>query len=181
MEMSNNIKTYQPDSVSNSFGDFRDMNVAMLPDQNKALENIRYSIRFCGEVFLTPLGVNEVVNVSEVYPIPNVPNWIQGVINIRGNLVPVFDLSLLYACSKPANYRLVVLNQHEEEKAVALVIDDYPIAVNLDSEEVVEVEDKQVRSRIVEDYVIKIYSIDNQLCFEIDYDEFFSDICRDYV
>lgn len=36
--------------------------------------------------------VVEVLQPQKVSPIPNVPDWLLGLTNIRGNLVPVFDL-----------------------------------------------------------------------------------------
>ena len=40
--------------------------------------------------------MSEVVKPPPIYPIPNTPPWLSGILNLRGNLVPVFDLRPRY-------------------------------------------------------------------------------------
>ncbi|MCK5189442.1 MAG: chemotaxis protein CheW, partial [Methylococcales bacterium] len=39
------------------------------------------------------LDVNEIIEISNVTRVPMTPDYIRGVINLRGNVVPVIDLS----------------------------------------------------------------------------------------
>jgi len=47
-----------------------------------------------GEPFAIPLlGVKEIIEYGSVTPIPGMPEFIRGVINLRGRVVPVIDLA----------------------------------------------------------------------------------------
>ncbi|MEW6531170.1 MAG: chemotaxis protein CheW [Thermodesulfobacteriota bacterium] len=38
------------------------------------------------------LAVQEIIMMSDITPIPNAPEFVEGVINLRGNIIPVLDL-----------------------------------------------------------------------------------------
>jgi purine-binding chemotaxis protein CheW len=38
------------------------------------------------------MEVKEIVRNQEVRPIPNAPAWVQGVLNLRGRIIPIIDL-----------------------------------------------------------------------------------------
>ena len=38
------------------------------------------------------LRIQEIKDVEKCTPIPNAPEWTLGVINLRGSVVPIFDL-----------------------------------------------------------------------------------------
>src|ERR1700683_5229790 len=45
------------------------------------------------ETFGLPIAmVREIVRVPEITAVPNAPNFIEGVINLRGRIIPVVDL-----------------------------------------------------------------------------------------
>jgi purine-binding chemotaxis protein CheW len=46
-----------------------------------------------GELGLDISCVREVLRPQEIYPIPKTPHFIEGVINLRGHIVPLIDLS----------------------------------------------------------------------------------------
>ena len=46
-----------------------------------------------GEEFGVPiLDVREIILMSEVTPVPNAPSFVEGVINLRGQIIPIVDL-----------------------------------------------------------------------------------------
>ena len=49
------------------------------------------------------LNVQEIRGWGNVSPIPNAPNYVSGVINLRGAIVPVIDLRMLFHLSD-SNY-----------------------------------------------------------------------------
>ncbi len=46
------------------------------------------------------LSVREIISVIEITAIPNVPDYVKGVINLRGNVIPVIDLRLKFGMSE---------------------------------------------------------------------------------
>jgi purine-binding chemotaxis protein CheW len=54
-----------------------------------------------GEVFATDVSkVREVLDFTTITKIPRTPDFMSGVINLRGNVVPVVDLRLCFDMSK---------------------------------------------------------------------------------
>jgi twitching motility protein PilI len=71
--------------------------------------------------------LSEVMKAFRVYPVPNTKSWLQGLTNLRGNLVPVYDLGLfLDIVDTPIQHNnLLVLDKGEE--AIGILVDSLPI------------------------------------------------------
>jgi twitching motility protein PilI len=79
---------------------------------------------------------SEVVPPSAIARIPNTPAWLTGVTNLRGNLVPVFDLALLFESEAEAGEtsgakrtKKMILVMGKGDRAAGLLIDGYPRSV----------------------------------------------------
>ena len=61
------------------------------------------------------LDVKEIIEISNVTRVPMTPDYIHGVINLRGNVVPVVDLSarLAHGCSQINKRSCIVLVEIE--------------------------------------------------------------------
>lgn len=77
-------------------------------------------------VLLPPDVVSEVVKGSAVYPIPKTAGWVKGLLNLRGNLVPVFDLAEHFDSSAEPPETPQILAIGKADQAVALVVDGIP-------------------------------------------------------
>ncbi len=76
------------------------------------------------EVFgLEVNSVREVIEYENVYSVPNVPEYIRGVMNLRGDVVPVIDLSsLFYGKSKEVSkFTCIVIVEIEHEGSLMLI------------------------------------------------------------
>jgi twitching motility protein PilI len=75
--------------------------------------------------------LSELVDDTEIYPLPTTPDWFGGLINLRGGLVPVFDLKKLFASdeSDGGKQNLLVLNAGPG--AVAVLIDGLPLTLDI--------------------------------------------------
>jgi len=94
-------------------------------------KQLRYGFRSAGLGLLIRQGIgSEAVPMMPMATIPNGPVWLLGMINLRGNLVPICDLRRLIdgkpnaALEKPM---LLVLDKGEQ--AAGFLIDGYPIAL----------------------------------------------------
>lgn len=71
-----------------------------------------------GELFAIPLlGVKEIIEFGGVTPIPTMPRFILGVINLRGRVVPVIDLAARFGEPPTAIAErtcIVIVEMHEE-------------------------------------------------------------------
>jgi purine-binding chemotaxis protein CheW len=52
------------------------------------------------EYGLEILGVREIIGLMEITAVPQVPECVKGVINLRGKVIPVIDLRLKFGMSK---------------------------------------------------------------------------------
>lgn len=89
------------------------------------------------EYALDIAGVNEIIKPREVTDIPRVPEFIIGIISLRGIIVPVFDLSRrlkLGASELTAASRIIVCQQGE--RAVGLLVDTITQVVRIPASQV---------------------------------------------
>ncbi|HYK39021.1 MAG TPA: chemotaxis protein CheW [Candidatus Eremiobacteraceae bacterium] len=72
--------------------------------------------------------VKEIIEYTAITRVPKVPRWIRGVINLRGNVVPVVDLAVRFGLEeRPVTKTtciIIVEVQQETEKTVMGVIAD---------------------------------------------------------
>ncbi|HRD66887.1 MAG TPA: chemotaxis protein CheW [Candidatus Competibacter sp.] len=89
----------------------------------------RYGFRIGGIGLLIGQDTtSEVLEQASIYPIPNTPPWFLGLVNLRGNLVPIFDtkqfLELADGSVKGEKRRLLILDQGD--KVAGILIDGLP-------------------------------------------------------
>jgi|AntDeeMetagen134_2_1112570.scaffolds.fasta_scaffold00054_27 twitching motility protein PilI len=74
-----------------------------LPEQDEAVElfnGIGFSL--AGQRYVAPMGeVTEILDVPRFTPVPGVRNFLLGVANVRGRLLPIIDLALFFGVSRP--------------------------------------------------------------------------------
>jgi chemotaxis signal transduction protein len=81
-------------------------------------------------LLIRPESVSEVLEKGPVYPIPNTPTWLLGLMNLRGNLIPVFDLHQLLETSHEGRRKQMMLVLDKGVEAGAIVIDGLPQALS---------------------------------------------------
>ncbi|MDR3645265.1 MAG: chemotaxis protein CheW [Clostridia bacterium] len=78
-----------------------------------------------GEVFGIEIRyVTEIVGIQKISSIPETPAYVKGIINLRGIIIPVFDMRLRFK-KEPAAYtnRTCIIIINIEELAVGLIVD----------------------------------------------------------
>ncbi len=102
-------------------------------NQDRELAIFKTGDMFCG---LDTLHVQEINHKFEITPVYRAPDYVRGVINLRGEIVTVIDLHRKFdmAPSEPHDDLQVVVVRYEDE-IVALLVDsiyDVVIANHLD-------------------------------------------------
>lgn len=92
---------------------------------------VRYGFRAAGFSFLIHEGINsEVVPIMPFAVIPNTPNWLVGIVNLHGNLVPVCDLVQVSTGSQvPQTAGNMILVLGKGDSVAGFIIEGYPHAV----------------------------------------------------
>ncbi len=77
------------------------------------------------ETFGVPIGlVHEIVRVPEITAVPDAPEYVEGVINLRGKIVSVIDLRKRFGEKKiERNRKNRILVAEIERKMVGLIVD----------------------------------------------------------
>jgi len=81
------------------------------------------------------MKVKEVISYEEPAYIPNSPNFIEGVINYRGKVIPVINLKKRFEMKKtdiPADAKVIVISFNNRE--IGFVVDDVTRTIRLREE-----------------------------------------------
>ena len=114
-----------PSAALNRFKPPRGVTTGIAPAER---QRTRYGFRVGGIGLLIGQDtVSEVLEQASIYPLPNTPSWLLGLVNLRGNLVPVFDVKQFLEMedgAAQAKRRLLILDH--DDKAVGVLIDGLP-------------------------------------------------------
>ncbi len=121
-------------------------------------------------LLLAPEALSEVIEETVIHPIPNTPPWFSGMINLRGNLVPVFDLKTLFGFPDKLGDTRRLLVVDKGDKAVAIRIDGLPRAL---------APDRCARQLpplppVLTKHVRKAYILEREIWLEFDFEAFFT-------
>ncbi|MBU0499575.1 MAG: chemotaxis protein CheW [Gammaproteobacteria bacterium] len=98
--------------------------------QEEPRASLRIGFRMGGTALLIPAGtLAEVMEPPPAYRLPNTPAWCLGLINLRGNLLPVFDIRPLLDGEITPGSRLLVLGSGAD--AAGLMVDGLPFSLEL--------------------------------------------------
>lgn len=121
----------------------------------------------------------EVIEQLQVNPLPNVEAWFSGLLNLRGNLVPVIDLQLLLGetvNTERKKRQLFAIGQGD--KTMAFWIDGLPEIQSTFSQPLKQLPPLPA---ILQHCVLNAYLQDGQIWFNVDFDELFKTLGRQYA
>ena len=90
------------------------------------------------ETFGVPIGlVHEIVRVPEITAVPDAPNYIEGVINLRGKIVSIVDLRKRFGEMRvePSRKNRILVAEIEK-KMVGLIVDSASEVIRLPQAEI---------------------------------------------
>lgn len=71
------------------------------------------------------LRVQEIIRMMEITQVPNAPEFVEGVINLRGKVIPVVDLR--------KRFRIPVKESTLQERIIVVKVEDKPMGVIVDN------------------------------------------------
>ena len=95
-----------------------------------------------GEVFaMGILAIKEIIEYAELTEVPMMPEYVRGVINLRGAVVPVIDLSVRFGKpSSPVTKRtcivIIEIETHNERHVLGVVVDAVNAVLDIPASEV---------------------------------------------
>jgi purine-binding chemotaxis protein CheW len=89
------------------------------------------------ENFGVPIGiVHEIVRMMEITVVPDAPTFIEGVINLRGRIIPVVDLRKRFAEQPQESRRNRILVAEIDGHHIGLVVDSASEVLKLNSDSI---------------------------------------------
>lgn len=113
-----------------------------------AIENELY----CMEI----LKVKELMGMTEITPIPQTPDFIKGVINLRGQIIPIIDLRLKFGMefktyTKRTSIIVVEVDYENEMMLMGMVVDSIKEVIGIPDDKVSKA--NYINSKIKADFI----------------------------
>ncbi len=123
------------------------------------------NFRLRDEEFGVDIGsVREITRVADITHIPEAPSFIQGVTNLRGQVIAVIDLAEQFHLAPqeelPGTARIVVTEF--KGQAVGMLVDEVPGVLKI-TEEDIEPTPEKIQSEVSKDYIKGVGKLDNRL------------------
>jgi len=119
------------------------------------------------------LKVKEIIGMMPITSVPQTPEYVKGVINLRGKVIPVSDLRLRFEMAA-ADYTdrtcIIVVEIHGEETTiqVGIVVDAVSEVMNIKAEEVEKA--PSFGTKVETDYILGMANMEGQVKILLDID-----------
>ena len=126
--------------------------------------------------FLVPHAqVSEISEMPPVFRLPNTGRWLLGLVNLHGNLVPVFDLASLVGgtCDTKSKTMLLVLGRGDA--IAAIVVNGIPNRKRFGT---LNRTPLPAFPETIRDYISNAYAEESQVWLELDHVRFFEMTAR---
>jgi len=137
----------------------------------------RYGFRIGGCRFVHDLNLSvELIELPKRYELPNSSEWFSGLVNLRGNLVPVFDLKSLLGETGRAGGRQMLLVIGGGDRSAALVIDGTPDHISIDAAS--RIDEPENVPDILRDQLLGAYQYAGETWYETNYEGVFEALAQ---
>ncbi len=111
--------------------------------------------------------VIEIIGIQSITRIPELPEYVKGIINLRGKIIPVLDVRLRFKKEpKEYNDRTCVIVVDIKEVSIGLIVDRVAEVVSIPEEDMVE--PPQMNKGVSNRYIKKIGKVGNEVKLLLD-------------
>lgn len=111
--------------------------------------------------------VIEIIGIQSITEIPELPEYVRGIINLRGKIIPVLDVRLRFRKEpKEYNDRTCVIVVDIKNVSIGLIVDSVAEVVTISEEDMVE--PPQMNKGFNNRYIKKIGKIGNEVKLLLD-------------
>jgi purine-binding chemotaxis protein CheW len=99
-------------------------------DKNKSITNQFLTFLLGGETYAIEITkIREILTYPQVTILPNTPDWVKGVINLRGEVTPIIDLRLRFNTSgtdtlEYSDTTIVIAVVTSDNRMLGIVVDE---------------------------------------------------------
>lgn len=139
--------------------------------KEKAMQLVGFNIG--SELFgVNILSVQEIIRTTPITPIPDSPDFIEGVINLRGNIIPVIDLrkrlNLLSEGFDKESLWIVILNV--DNRVTGFIVDHVTQVLKINADIIKPAPDLVVAG-LQSQYIDGVCKIDDRLLVLLDFNQ----------
>lgn len=118
--------------------------------------------------------VTEIIGIQKITSIPQTKEYIKGIINLRGRIIPVIDMRVKFGKKEiPYNDRTCIIVIDTENMLVGLIVDQVDEVLTIDDENIADPPNQ--RSGISNEYIRGIGKVDDQVKLLLDCKKLFDD------
>ena len=142
--------------------------------QSTEKEQLRQLVGFTigNELFgVDILMVQEIIKSTPITPVPNSPDFIEGVINLRGNIIPVIDLRKRLNIKKPADMPqkdIWILILNVADRVTGFIVDSVTEVLKIHAS-TIEPPPDLVVAGLQSQYILGVCKIEQQLLILLDF------------
>jgi len=82
--------------------------------------------------------VTEIIGIQDITEVPELPNYVKGIINLRGKIIPVIDVRLRFKKQpKEYNDRTCIVVIEIKDISIGLIVDNVAEVINIDDNNIV--------------------------------------------
>lgn len=128
------------------------------------------------------LKVKEIIGMLDITPVPRTPDFIKGVINLRGKIIPVMDLRVKFGMDeKEYNERtciiVVEVNLKGMQRLLGVVVDMVSEVVSITSDQIEP--PPEYGMKVEHNFILGIGKIKDRVVIILDIDEVF--LCEEVL
>ncbi len=118
--------------------------------------------------------VREIIRMQDITPMPKAPEFIEGVINLRGQIIAVMDLARRFGLEqtqKTEKTRIVVTEV--KDNTVGVIVDEVPEVLRI-SEDNVDPTPEMIESQVHAEFIKGVGKLEERLVILLDVDKILS-------
>ena len=118
--------------------------------------------------------VTEIIGIQDITEVPELPNYVRGIINLRGKIIPVIDVRLRFKKEqKEYNDRTCIVVIDVKETYVGLIVDHVAEVINIEDSNIVPPPD--MKTGFHNRYVRGIGKVGNEVKLLLDCNKLLND------
>jgi len=123
---------------------------------------------------VTTAKVHEIIGMTKITPIPNSMGYMKGVINLRGNVVPVVDMRLKFAMEeKKFTDQTIIIIVEIKNRLFGMIVDSVSDVLGISGDRIQDTPHFSVK--IDTDFISGIADKNDQLIIILDVDKILTD------
>ncbi|ROR27330.1 purine-binding chemotaxis protein CheW [Mobilisporobacter senegalensis] len=118
--------------------------------------------------------VTEIIGIQSITQVPELPDYVKGIINLRGKIIPVMDVRLRFK-KEPRDYndRTCIIVVDIKNISIGLIVDSVTEVITIPEEEIVD--PPQINKGSQNRYINKIGKVGNDVKLLLDCEKLFTE------